>query len=171
MFEGGRGAGEERGGKVGCRGRSEMDGGGRGCAYQKDSTFEQTQKAPPPPPPPPVHVTFALAPVLQVREQLLHFRHPATADQITLGDYVPGEGLDVCAAIKILKLDPIRIITVEGLSAMKEPPTFAMPFENCHVCSLPGIHNAKAEECTTPYMRQIIKINIGAGGLHGNQVC
>ena len=35
----------------------------------------------------------------------------------------------------------------------------------------PGVHNAKAEECTTPYMRQNIKINIGVGGLHGNQVC
>ena len=29
------------------------------------------------------------------------------------------------------------------------------------------LQNAKAEECTTPYMRQ----NIGVGGLHGNQVC
>ena len=28
---------------------------------------------------------------------------------------------------------------------------------------------SKAEECTTPYMRQNIKINIGVGGLHGNQ--
>ena len=36
---------------------------------------------------------------------------------------------------------------------------------------LPGVHNAKAEECTTPapYMRQNIEINIGVGGLHGNQ--
>ena len=34
---------------------------------------------------------------------------------------------------------------------------------------LAGVHNAKAEECTTPYMRQNIKINIGVGGLHGNQ--
>ena len=33
----------------------------------------------------------------------------------------------------------------------------------------PGVHNAKAEECTTPYMRQNIEINIGVGGLHGNQ--
>ena len=32
-----------------------------------------------------------------------------------------------------------------------------------------GVHNAKAEECTTPYMRQNIEINIGVGGLHGNQ--
>ena len=32
-----------------------------------------------------------------------------------------------------------------------------------------GVHNAKAEECTTPYMCQNIKINIGVGGLHGNQ--
>ena len=31
------------------------------------------------------------------------------------------------------------------------------------------VHNAKAEECTTPYMRQNIEINIGVGGLHGNQ--
>ena len=31
-----------------------------------------------------------------------------------------------------------------------------------------GVHNAKAEECTAPYMLQIIKINIGVGGLHGN---
>ena len=35
--------------------------------------------------------------------------------------------------------------------------------------SLAGVHNAKAEECTTPYMRQNIEINIGVGGLHGNQ--
>ena len=32
-----------------------------------------------------------------------------------------------------------------------------------------GVHNAKEENCTTPYMRQNIKINIGVGGLHGNQ--
>ena len=32
-----------------------------------------------------------------------------------------------------------------------------------------GVHNAKAEECTTPYMRQNIEINIGVGGSHGNQ--
>ena len=32
-----------------------------------------------------------------------------------------------------------------------------------------GVHNAKAEERTTPYMRQNIEINIGVGGLHGNQ--
>ena len=32
-----------------------------------------------------------------------------------------------------------------------------------------GVHNAKAEECTTPYMRQNIEINIGVGGLHGNR--
>ena len=31
-----------------------------------------------------------------------------------------------------------------------------------------GVHNAKAEECTTLYMRQTVKINIGVGGLHGN---
>ena len=31
-----------------------------------------------------------------------------------------------------------------------------------------GVHNAKAEECTTPYMRR----NAGVGGLHGNHgVC
>ena len=36
-------------------------------------------------------------------------------------------------------------------------------------CILSGVHNAKAEECTTPYMRQNIEINIGVGGLHGNQ--
>ena len=35
--------------------------------------------------------------------------------------------------------------------------------------TLPGVHNAKAEECTTPYMRQNIEINIGVGGLHGNR--
>ena len=29
---------------------------------------------------------------------------------------------------------------------------------------LPGVLNAKKEECTTPYMRQNIKINIGVGG-------
>ena len=34
-----------------------------------------------------------------------------------------------------------------------------------------GVHNAKAEECTTPYMRQNIKINIGVGGLLDNQFC
>ena len=39
--------------------------------------------------------------------------------------------------------------------------------ENYYVYT--GVHNAKAEECTTPYMRQNIKINIGVGGLHGNQ--
>ena len=40
----------------------------------------------------------------------------------------------------------------------------------------PGVHNAKAEERTTPYMRQNItymrqniKTIIGVGGLHGNQ--
>ena len=34
-------------------------------------------------------------------------------------------------------------------------------------CILSGVsHNAKA---ATPYMRQNIKINIGVGGLHGNQ--
>ena len=32
-----------------------------------------------------------------------------------------------------------------------------------------GVHNAKAEECTTPYMRQNIEINIGVGGLHGTK--
>ena len=32
-----------------------------------------------------------------------------------------------------------------------------------------GVHSAKAEKCTTPYMRRTIKINIGVGGLHGNQ--
>ena len=37
------------------------------------------------------------------------------------------------------------------------------------VASSSGVHNAKAEECTTPYMRQNIEINIGVGGLHGNQ--
>ena len=31
------------------------------------------------------------------------------------------------------------------------------------------VHNAKAEECTTLYMCQNIKINIGVGGSHGNQ--
>ena len=41
--------------------------------------------------------------------------------------------------------------------------------EMYHHYSQPGVHNAKAEECTTPYMRQNIKINIGVGGLHGNQ--
>ena len=37
------------------------------------------------------------------------------------------------------------------------------------LCDLSGVHNAKVEECTTPYMRQNIEINIGVGGLHGNQ--
>ena len=32
-----------------------------------------------------------------------------------------------------------------------------------------GVHNAKAEACTTPYMHQNIKINVGMGGIHGNQ--
>ena len=41
---------------------------------------------------------------------------------------------------------------------------------SCEIQSaVPGVHNAKAEECTTPYMRQNIEINIGVGGLHGNQ--
>ena len=39
----------------------------------------------------------------------------------------------------------------------------------CEWTLQPGVHNAEAEECTTPYMRQNIKINIGVGGLHGNQ--
>ena len=30
-----------------------------------------------------------------------------------------------------------------------------------------GVHNAKAEECTTPYMRQIIKIYISVGARVG----
>ena len=37
------------------------------------------------------------------------------------------------------------------------------------VVVMSGVHNAKAEECTTPYMRQNIEINIGVGGSHGNQ--
>ena len=34
---------------------------------------------------------------------------------------------------------------------------------------IPGVHTAKAEECTTPYMCQDIKINIGVGGLHATK--
>ena len=30
-------------------------------------------------------------------------------------------------------------------------------------------HTSQNCSCTTPYMRQNIKINIGVGGLHGNQ--
>ena len=36
--------------------------------------------------------------------------------------------------------------------------------------TLPGVHNAKAEECTTPRIgSRNIEINIGVGGLPRNQ--
>ena len=47
--------------------------------------------------------------------------------------------------------------------------TYLLSMRIIELNARPGVHNAKAEECTTPYMRQNIEINIGVGGLHGNQ--
>ena len=42
------------------------------------------------------------------------------------------------------------------------------PMTTVHI--LPGVHNAKAEECTTPHIgSRNIEINIGGGGLPRNQ--
>ena len=48
------------------------------------------------------------------------------------------------------------------LYGLPPPPTTVLTIQ---YYTLPGVHNTKAEECTTPYMRQNIKINIGVGGL------
>ena len=70
-------------------------------------------------------------------------------------------------------LNKIRLLCFFGST---EPPRVTQPQQaGCSDLAKEGlgvgtgVHNAKAEECTTLYMRQNIKLNIGVDGLHGNQ--